>query len=162
MYGRLGNRFWFFHHKHDLVESQGASLPEASLRQIPEDYITLGHELNVWDYRFQKLIRYLLARLTSTDVWGGLLAHNLAELDYWGPFSPMFSKKVLNLKRERPPHFFFWQNTTAHEQSRAITLNYQDIFNRFQPSSEVRRFDATNFVEYLQKRYKTSNLYFAI
>ena len=28
-------------------------------------------------------------------------------LHYWGPFSPMFSKKMLNLKRERPPTSFF-------------------------------------------------------
>ena len=27
-------------------------------------------------------------------------------LHYWGPFSPMFSKKMLNLKRERPPLLF--------------------------------------------------------
>ena len=34
-----------FHHYHDLVESQGDSLPEASLRQIPEEFISIGHEL---------------------------------------------------------------------------------------------------------------------
>ena len=28
-------------------------------------------------------------------------------LHYWGSFSPMFSKKMLNLKRERPPPLLF-------------------------------------------------------
>ena len=41
-----------------------------------------------------------------------------------GPFSPMFSKKMLNLKRERPPHFFFWQNTTGAESNSAPSYNF--------------------------------------
>ena len=34
-----------FQHNHDLVKSEGASLAEAALRQIPEQFISLGFEL---------------------------------------------------------------------------------------------------------------------
>ena len=40
-------------------------------------------------------------------------------LHYWGPFSPMFSKKMLNLKRERPPTSFFGKTPLV------ITAYYQ-------------------------------------
>ena len=90
------------------MEREGASLAEAALRQIPEQFISLGFELK-------------RAGLSASKI------------------NQVFISK-------------------AHNQNRSITWTYQDIFNRFQPSPEKRGFDATNFVEYLQKHYIFNNL----
>ena len=47
-------------------------------------------------------------------------------LHYWGPFSPMFSKKMLNLKRERPPTSFFGKTplVTSTEMAQPAPIIY--------------------------------------
>ena len=48
----------------------------------------------------------------------------------------------------------------AHQRSLVITWTYQDIYNKFSPSTEEKALDATNFIEFLQQRYRERNLYF--
>ena len=49
----------------------------------------------------------------------------------------------------------FIRYLTVHEQNA-----YQDVYNRFQPSHEERRFYAANFIDYLQERKSNKGLYF--
>ena len=123
-------------HTHDLVTTRAESLAHASLRKIPDDLITFGLFLKQAGMGPADILKYVQFEVMFSIV---ILYcyHCLASNVYARSFD-------LNAC-----HSLF--NEVAIQSDRAITWNYDDVYNKFKVSAEDRKMDATRFCDWLKE-----------